>query len=99
MPKFAANLSMMFTEVPFLARFAAAADAGFTGVEYLFPYEYPAEAIAAELKTNTLENVLFNLPPGNWAPGESGTTSLPGREKEFRVGVATANQYAKKLST
>ena len=99
MPRFAANLSMMFTEVPFLARFAAAANAGFTGVEYLFPYEYPAEVIAAELKTNTLENVLFNLPPGDWASGERGTTCLPGREEEFRVGVATAIQYAKELKT
>jgi hydroxypyruvate isomerase len=99
MPKFAANLSMMFTEVPFLERFAAAANAGFTGVEYLFPYEYPAELIAAELKTNTLENVLFNLPPGNWASGERGTTCLPGREEEFRAGVATAIQYAKELNT
>jgi hydroxypyruvate isomerase len=90
---------MMFTEVPFLARFAAAANAGFTGVEYLFPYEYPAEVIAAELKTNTLENVLFNLPPGDWASGERGTTCLPGREEEFRVGVATAIQYANVLNT
>ena len=64
MPKFAANLSMMFNEVPFLARFAAAANAGFTGVEYLFPYEYPAELIAAELNANSLENVLFNLGRG-----------------------------------
>jgi 2-dehydrotetronate isomerase len=99
MPKFAANLSMMFNEIPFLARFAAAANAGFTGVEYLFPYEFPAELIAAELKTNTLENVLFNLPPGDWASGERGTTCLPGREEEFRVGLATAIQYAKKLNT
>lgn len=74
MPKFAANLSMMFNEVPFLARFAAAANAGFTGVEYLFPYEFPVELIAAELKVNNLENVLFNLPPGDWAAGERGTT-------------------------
>lgn len=99
MPKFAANLSMMFTEVPFLARFAAAAEAGFTGVEYLFPYEFPAELIAAELKTNALENVLFNLPPGDWASGERGITCLPGREEEFRVGVTTAIQYAKQLNT
>lgn len=99
MPKFAANLSMMFNELPFLARFAAAADAGFTGVEYLFPYEFPTELIAAELKKNTLENVLFNLPPGDWASGERGTTCLPGREEEFRTGVATAIQYARKLDT
>src|SRR5260370_25994623 len=99
MPKFAANLSMMFNEMPFLARFAAAADAGFTGVEYLFPYEFPAELIAAELKAHTLENVLFNLPPGDWASGERGTTCLPGREEEFRVGLATAIQYATVLNT
>ena len=99
MLKFAANLSMMFNEVPFLARFAAAADAGFTGVEFLFPYEFPAELIAAELRTNALENVLFNLPAGDWASGERGTTCLPGREEEFRVGVATALQYAKELNT
>src|SRR5260370_17944442 len=99
MPKFAANLSMMFNEMPFLARFVAAADAGFTGVEYLFPYEFPAELIAAELKAHTLENVLFNLPPGDWASGERGTTCLPGREEEFRVGLATAIQYAKVLNT
>jgi hydroxypyruvate isomerase len=99
MPKFAANLSMMFNEVPFLERFAAAADAGFTGVEYLFPYEFSAELIAAELKANCLQNVMFNLPPGDWAAGERGTTGLPGREEEFRVGVATAIQYAKELNT
>ena len=98
MPKFAANLSMMFNEIPFLERFAAAADAGFTGVEYLFPYEFPAELIAAELRENALENVLFNLPPGDWALGERGTTCLPGREQEFRVGVATAIRYAKELN-
>ena len=99
MPKFAANLSMMFNEVPFLSRFAAAANAGFTGVEYLFPYEFPANVIAAELNANALKNVLFNLPPGDWAAGERGTTCLPGREEEFRVGVATAIEYAKVLKT
>jgi hydroxypyruvate isomerase len=99
MPKFAANLSMMFNEVPFLERFAAAADAGFKGVEYLFPYEFPPELIASELKANALENVLFNLPPGDWASGERGTTCLPGREEEFRAGVATAIRYAKQLNT
>lgn len=67
MPRFAANLSMMFNEVPFLSRFEAAANAGFTGVEYLFPYEFPAEVISAELRKYNLTNVLFNLPPGNWA--------------------------------
>ncbi len=99
MPKFAANLSMMFNEVPFLSRFEAAANAGFTGVEYLFPYEFPAEVISSELRKHNLVNVLFNLPPGNWATGERGTTCLPGREDEFRAGLATAIDYAKQLNT
>jgi 2-dehydrotetronate isomerase len=99
MPRFAANLSMMFNEVPFLDRFGAAADAGFEGVEYLFPYEYPAAVIASELKKHNLANVLFNLPPGNWAAGERGITCLPGRENEFRAGLSTAIEYAKKLDT
>jgi hydroxypyruvate isomerase len=76
MPKFAANLSMMFNELPFLERFGAAANAGFTGVEYLFPYEFPAEVIVAELKKNNLVNVLFNLPTGNLA---AGIAALPER--------------------
>lgn len=99
MPKFAANLSMMFNEVPFLARFAEAASAGFTGVEYLFPYDFPADVIAAELNKNSLSNVLFNLPPGNWAGGERGITCLPGREDEFREGVRMAIEYANCLGT
>lgn len=99
MPKFAANLSMMFNEVPFLQRFGAAADSGFTGVEYLFPYEFPAEVLAEQLRKHNLENVLFNLPPGNWAAGERGITCLPGREEEFRAGLATAIDYAKRLNT
>jgi len=99
MPRFAANLSMMFTEVPFLERFAAAAKAGFTGVEYLFPYDFPAEAVAEQLREHVLENVLFNLPPGNWAAGERGIACLPGREDEFRAGVATAIHYATRLKT
>jgi len=99
LPKFAANLSMMFNEVPFLDRFAAAADAGFRGVEYLFPYDFPVEAIADLLTRHNLENVLFNLPPGNWAAGERGTTCLPGREAEFRAGVQTAIAYATRLKT
>ncbi len=97
MPKFAANLSMMFNEVPFLDRFAAAAAAGFKGVEYLFPYEHPAETLAETLKKNRLENVLFNLPPGDWAAGERGITCIPGREDEFRAGVAKALSYATQL--
>ena len=69
MPRFAANLSMMFTEVPFLDRFDAAADAGFTSVEFLFPYDHPADAVGERLKRNGLTQALFNLPPGNWDAG------------------------------
>ena len=97
MPRFAANLSMMFTEAPFLDRFDAAKEAGFSGVEYLFPYDFEPEAIAARLRKNSLENVLFNMPPGNWAAGERGITSLPGREEEFRSGVEKALEFAQKL--
>jgi 2-dehydrotetronate isomerase len=99
MPRFAANLSMMFQEVPFLERFAAAAAAGFRGVEFLFPYQHPAEAIAARLQEAHVENVLFNLPPGDWAAGERGIACLPGRETEFRESVATALAYARVLGT
>ncbi len=99
MPKFAANLSMMFGEVPFLDRFAAAAQAGFRAVEFLFPYEYPAEEIAARLAANGLVNVLFNLPPGDWAAGDRGMASIPGREAEFSDSVALAISYARVLGT
>lgn len=99
MPKFAANLTMMFNEVPFLQRFDAAAAAGFKAVEFLFPYEHHADEIAAQLKKNGLENVLFNMPPGDWAAGERGIASLPGREAEFREGVTKAIVYAKALGT
>jgi len=94
MPRFAANLSMMFTDVPFLERFGRAAAAGFEAVEFLFPYEHPAEAIAAELDRHGLTQALFNLPPGDFAKGERGIASLPGREAEFREGVETALRYA-----
>jgi hydroxypyruvate isomerase len=97
MPRFAANLSMMFNEVPFLDRFSAAAGAGFRGVEYLFPYEYPPEEIAARLREYQLENVMFNLPPGDWAAGERGIACVPGREEEFRTGVEQALSYATRL--
>ncbi|RZU98328.1 2-oxo-tetronate isomerase [Spiribacter vilamensis] len=97
MIRLAANLSMMFTEYPFMDRFAAAADAGFRGVEYLFPYEYSASDIAEALAANGLEQVLFNLPPGDWDAGERGVACLPGRETEFREGVETALRYAEKL--
>ncbi|PKL97514.1 MAG: hydroxypyruvate isomerase [Gammaproteobacteria bacterium HGW-Gammaproteobacteria-9] len=78
MPRFAANLSMLFTEQDFTDRFAAAAAAGFTGVEYLFPYDYPAEEIKARLDANKLTQVLFNLPAGDWASGERGVNCLAG---------------------
>ncbi|MCA0404582.1 MAG: hydroxypyruvate isomerase family protein [Proteobacteria bacterium] len=94
MPKFAANLSMMFNEHAFLDRFKAAADAGFTAVEYLFPYEVSPEAIAKALADNGLTQALFNLPPGDWASGERGLASLPERFEEFAAGVETALTYA-----
>lgn len=99
MPQFAANLTMMFNEVPFPERFGAAARAGFKGVEFLFPYDYPARDVAGWLRQHDLQNVLFNLPPGNWAAGERGIASLPGREEEFRAGVARGIQYALALGT
>jgi len=98
MPKFAANLTMLFNEVDFLDRFAAAAAAGFKGVEYLFPYPYPKEALAEKLAGHGLMQVLHNLPAGDWGKGERGIACLPGREAEFRDGVATAISYAKALS-
>ncbi|WP_110707456.1 2-oxo-tetronate isomerase [Salinicola sp. CR57] len=98
MPRFAANLSMMFNEVPFMERFAKAAANGFAGVEFLFPYDFEPDAIAAELKRHGLEQVLFNLPPGDWAAGERGLAALPGREAEFRESVDTAIRYAKALN-
>ena len=77
MPKFAANLSFLFTDAPFEARFRRAAGAGFQGVEYLFPYDWPAHDVAEWLKAADVEQVLFNLPPGDWAAGERGLACLP----------------------
>jgi hydroxypyruvate isomerase len=99
MPRFAANLSMLFTEVPFPQRFTAAARAGFPAVEFLFPYDYPPKEVARWLRDNSLENVLFNLWPGDWNAGERGITSLPGREAEFEASVARALEYADALGT
>jgi hydroxypyruvate isomerase len=99
MPRFAANLTMMFNEVAFPQRFAAAARAGFKAVEFLFPYDHAPQEVAQWLKENSLENVLFNLPPGDWAAGERGMAALPGREEEFRAGVARALEYAQALGT
>lgn len=94
MPRFAANLTMMYQEHSFLDRFAAAARDGFTAVEYLFPYEYPAASLAALLKEHGLRQVLFNAPPGDWKAGERGIAALPGREDEFRDGFFRALEYA-----
>ncbi|MGZ5893440.1 MAG: 2-oxo-tetronate isomerase [Caldimonas sp.] len=97
MPRFASNLSMMYAEHPFTARFAAAAADGFDAVEYLFPYEWPAATLAGELARHGLEQVLFNAPPGDWAAGERGLAALPGREAEFRAGIDQALDYAAAL--
>ena len=94
MPKVAANISMLFTEYDFLDRFKAASDAGFRGVEYLSPYEYPAEAIAEELEKYGLTQVLFNVPSGDWAAGERGIACHPDRVQEFRTGISKAIEYA-----
>lgn len=97
MPKFAANLSMLFADAPFLDRFARARQAGFAAVEFLFPYAYPAEQIAARLRQHQLKLVLFNLPPGDWDAGERGLACHPQRIDEFRASVATALAYATTL--
>ncbi|WP_019170366.1 2-oxo-tetronate isomerase [Pseudaminobacter salicylatoxidans] len=97
MPRFSANLSMLFGEHDFLDRFDAAAEAGFTGVEYIGPYDHPIETVAARLKKNNLVQALFNLPPGDWGRGERGIAVLPDRIEEFRRGVDTAIAYAKAL--
>ncbi len=97
MPKFAANLSMMYPEHAFLDRFEAAAKDGFKAVEFLFPYDYPVAELKARLDGNGLQQVLFNGPPGNWAGGERGMACLPGREAEFQAGVARAIEYAQAL--
>jgi hydroxypyruvate isomerase len=90
MPRFCANLGFLFTELPFLDRFAAAAKAGFTGVEYMSPYEQDPREIARQLADLRLTQVLFNLPVGDWAAGERGLAILAGRTQEFRDGLAKA---------
>ncbi len=102
MPKFAANLSMLYPELPFLDRsgfdrFSAAAKDGFKGVEFLFPYAFKKEDIAARLTQYGLQQVLFNAPPGDWDNGERGMACLPGRETEFQTGIALALEYAEAL--
>jgi 2-dehydrotetronate isomerase len=94
MPRFAANLSMMFTEHPFLDRFDAAAKAGFTAIEFLFPYDHPPEAVAERLNRNGLTQALFNLPPGNWDAGEKGFAALPEKFADLQQSLVTALPYA-----
>ena len=106
MPKFAANLSMMYPDMPFLDRFEAAAKDGFKAVEFLFPYAWDTAEIAARLKGNGLQQALFNMPPGGsnrdtiavaWDAGMRGTACLAGREEEFHAGVRLALDYAQAL--
>ena len=97
MPKFAANLTMLFTEVPFLDRFALAAKAGFKAVEFLFPYPYAAAELQKRLRDNGLTLVLHNLPAGDWDKGERGIACHPGRVEEFKAGVPKAIEYATAL--
>jgi len=99
MPRFAANLSMMFTEHDFLDRFQAAADAGFEAVEYLFPYDFPAAVVAEKLTNAGLSQALFNMPAGDWSKGERGLAALPERREEFREAVARAVDYATIIGT
>jgi len=97
MPKFAANLTMLFTELPFMQRFEAAAKAGFEAVEYLFPYPFEKKELAAALRTHGLQQVLHNLPAGDWDKGERGIACHPDRTGEFREGIAMAIDYATAL--
>lgn len=99
MPRLAANLSWMFQEWPFLDRFAAAADAGFAAVEYLFPYAFDPDDIAGRLQQNKLGQVLFNVAPGDFANGERGIAVFPDRRAEFRGALATALRYAQATAT
>lgn len=97
MPKFAANLSWLFTELSFMDRFNAAAEAGFEAVEFLFPYEFGVEDIAKQLQTNNLKLALFNMPPGNWDKGDRGIAILPGSQDAFEQALVTALDYAEVL--
>jgi hydroxypyruvate isomerase len=97
MPRFNANLTMLFNELPFLDRFEAAANAGFTGVEYLFPYDFAVEDLVARLKRHNLAQVLHNMPAGDWAKGERGIAILPDRVEEFRSSVDKTIAYATAL--
>jgi 2-dehydrotetronate isomerase len=95
--RLSANLSFLFTEWPFLDRFAAAADAGFTCVEFLFPYDAPAHAVAQRLSAHRLDVSVFNAPAGDWAAGERGLAAALGRRAEFRTAIGTALRYAARL--
>ncbi|HEY8102772.1 MAG TPA: TIM barrel protein, partial [Burkholderiaceae bacterium] len=97
MPKFAANFTMMYNEYAFLDRFSAARTDGFSGVEFLFPYDFAPEEIKTRLDENELSQVLFNCPPGDWNGGERGIASLPGREDEFKHSIEQALDYARIL--
>jgi hydroxypyruvate isomerase len=97
MPKFCANLTMLYNELDFLDRFEAAAGAGFKGVEYLFPYAYPAAQLRERLEKHKLSQVLHNLPAGDWAKGERGIACHPDRVGEFQDGVGKAIEYAAAL--
>jgi len=97
MPKFAANLSMLYPELEFLDRFAAAARDGFKAVEFLFPYAFEPREIATRLRDNGLQQVLFNAPPGDWDAGDRGLACLPKRGQEFRAGISKALDYAEIL--
>ena len=97
MPRLAANLTMMFGELPFLDRFDAAAKAGFKAVEFLFPYDHPAETVRAAAERAGVEIVLFNFPPGDWAGGERGIAALPGREAEVSAALVQGIDYARTL--
>src|ERR1700754_5236761 len=99
MLRFSANLSWLFQEWSFLDRFAAAADAGFTAVEYLFPYDVSPDDIAARLTRHNLKSVLFNVAPGDFANGERGIAVFPERRAEFRAAMATALVYARATGT
>ena len=99
MPRFDANLSFLFNEVPFLDRFAEAAQAGFGAVEFAFGYDFPVSEIAARLAANGLQQVLINAPPGDWANGDRGLGSWPGREHEFAASIVTALRYAEALAS
>jgi hydroxypyruvate isomerase len=99
MPRFAANLTFLFNEVPFLDRFGEAAQAGFRGVEFLSPYDFQARDVAEAARAHGLEVVLFNAALGDWAGGDRGLGAIPGREHEFAAGIANALNYAKAFGT